>query len=183
MKLLTLLVISATLVSLLACEGGSTQSDNTAPKSHSHYPTKPAAPVNMRYQLSATPQVGVPLAVEISLTPDVAVAQLQLSYTFDSGLISNVNQNEFMYHDLAAGQTTTQVISITPQIADLSYINVFVSIQPVSGRPALRSFAIPIQTGTTARRHALPADTKIETNEQGESLLINKGSETRTQRR
>lgn len=181
MKLLTITNILLLAIGIAAC-------DNTTPTYDSKqagntpsigYPGKPSAAVEMSYQLLDTPELGLPVQINISLTPGINCRNIKLSYSTSSELVAGDNLTEFNFANINARQTISESIRVIPQSEGLHYINLVVTLESTQARAGSRSFSIPVKLGNIKDKTPLPQKARIKESPEGERIIIQRGRETR----
>ena len=130
---------------------------------------KPAAGVDLYYEIGSRPAVGQPVEIELLLTPTVGVDQLESSVTGMDGLRVTSPEPSFTASGLNAGDEVRQVVTVVPDAAGVYYASVLVRTDGETGVQA-RTFAIPLVVGqVAAAEKAVPGQTD-STGEQVRSL-------------
>lgn len=109
--------------------------------------TPAEAPVDVRYRLLTTPQVGQPFELEVSLVPLVDAASVGFQLRPDEGVLIAPATRQFTAEAVIARNARSQIVAITPQREGRFYVNVDASIV-VHGETKFRVVTIPIQVGT-----------------------------------
>ena len=123
----------------------STQTGASSPTAPRRSPAE--APVEVRYRLLATPQVGQPVEIEVSVMPLVDAASVEFQLRPDDGVRIAPNMQKFTFAAAIARESRSQIVSVIPQREGRFYINVDASIV-VNGEVITRVVMIPIQVGT-----------------------------------
>jgi hypothetical protein len=121
---------------------------------------KPAAGVDLYYEIAKRPSVGEPVDIEVRLISTVVVDKLEASVSGMDGLriVSPADPN-FTETGLAAGDELRRVITVVPETAGAFYASVVVKTDGETGVQA-RTFAIPLIAGeTAAAQKSAPAQT------------------------
>lgn len=104
---------------------------------------KPGAAVDLRFDVGARPAVGVPLQINLELTPRSAVSQLHATVVANDGL-DLVGTGDLDGADRpAVDVAVSRSISVTPQREGIFNLSVFVETDD----GLTRSFAIPLIVG------------------------------------
>ena len=121
---------------------------------------KPAAGVDLYYEIDKRPSVGEPVDIELRLISTVLVDKPEASVAGMEGLriVSPADPN-FAETGLAAGDEVRRVITVVPETAGSYYASVIVKTDGETGVQA-RTFAIPLIAGqATAAEKSAPAPT------------------------
>jgi hypothetical protein len=121
---------------------------------------KPAAGVDLYYEIQTRPSVGEPVDIEIRLVTQVVVDRLEASISAMDGLrILSPADPDFVETGLAAGDEVRRVVTFVPDTAGVFYASVLVKTDGETGVQA-RTFAIPLMAGeAAAAQKAAPAQT------------------------
>jgi len=183
MKILHIIYLLFFTMTLVACDNKGASSDTTLKvvdsKQPVKYPGKPSAPIEMRYEIVDTPELGLPLSIQITLIPGIDAENLRLTYSTSADLVAGDNLTEFNYPDVIAHQPIKLTINVIPQVDGLHYVNLIVRIDSTHSRAGVRSFAIPVSLGNEKVKLKLPKNTKVEQTPAGERLIIKKAKENR----
>ena len=149
------LIVAPVLLLLSACEkesaaskeqlGATAAGEPSSPTASRHSPAE--APVDVRYRLLTTPQVGQPVQIEVSLVPLVDAASVGFKLRPDDGVLVASNTRSFTADAVSARIPQSQIVSVTPQREGRFYVSVDASIV-VHGETKSRVVMIPIQVGT-----------------------------------
>jgi hypothetical protein len=170
----------ATLVMLGAC-GSEPEPQATAPAAPAPKPTvaaapkdetatyaravgdgKPGAAVNIRYEFSSKPSVGVPTELDVVFVPSAGVDSMDAKLggmegiTLAGALIAN-------FAPVEAGKSYHHKISVLPDRTGVFYITASVNTQ-IAGSALNRTFSIPFVVGNIAVQQK-PAPAKDDTGE------------------
>lgn len=116
---------------------------------------KPGAAVDLRYDITAKPEVGVPTEVDIAFVPRAGVDALDATITGMEGITVAGNLKAH-FDKVEAGKTYQHKISLLPETAGVYYITVEVTTT-LSGAAVGRTYSIPFVVGTpAAQRKADP---------------------------
>ena len=148
------LVAVPAVILLGACEQESAASKDQLEASADGGPSSPTAPrhspaeapVDVRYRLLTTPQVGQPVQIEVSLVPLVDAASVGFKLRPDDGVLVASNMRSFTADAVGARIPQSQIVTVTPQREGRFYVNVDASII-VNGETKSRVVIIPIQVG------------------------------------
>jgi hypothetical protein len=149
------LIAAPAILLLGACEQESTASTEQLAATSEGVPSSPTAsrrspadaPVDVRYRLLTTPQVGQPVQIEVSLVPLVDAASVGFKLRPDDGVLVASNMRSFTVNAAKARMPQSQIVSVTPQREGRFYVNVDASVI-VNGEMKSRVVIIPIQVGT-----------------------------------
>jgi hypothetical protein len=132
--------------------------------------TKPHAPVEMTFTLSAKPQVGHDLTVELVLSTTTDAEDLVVSVTADNNL--TLLEYPSLQHLGAQRKQQQQAIKIScqPQQDGLFYLNVSATLV-YDGQQQSRSFAIPVNVGDVDISRQLKATGVVEQDASGEAII------------
>lgn len=129
----------------------------TADMVHGVSPGKPAAPVDLKFNLSAKPELGKPLPIDIALLATGASDAMTLSVQASDGLEVDPATSLANFPKSQVGALYRHQITVTPRAEGAYFVNVVVTTV-VPGGPQSRSFAIPLLVGSVAAldKQALP---------------------------
>lgn len=117
-----------------------------------HSPGKPQAPVQVTWELTQTPRVGVPLAIDVQVTPTAAMDSVSVvSRTNNTGLLLKTADTEARFAKPARGQPLQKQLEVVPQGEGRFYVSVFITTQRGTQRMA-RVLMIPVQVGTVRQK-------------------------------
>ena len=108
--------------------------------------TPAEAPVAVRYRLLATPRVGQPFELEVSVIPLVDAASVEFALRPDENILISAATRSFTVDKVSARIAQRRIVSATPQREGRFYINVDASVF-VHGEMQSRTVTIPIQVG------------------------------------
>jgi hypothetical protein len=153
MKLIHCSSLARTLVLMLflgpafAAQPGSVAANGvSAVNVGKHSSIKPQAPVDVKYQLQSTPEVGQPLLIRLQFTALGNAQLLDASFRGASDLeVRNRGYAETEVSDKGI-MLVSQTVSVIPKANGLHHFNVFASAI-VAGRQLTRVVAIPVQVG------------------------------------
>lgn len=125
-------------------------------------PSKPGAPVDLKFELKARPEAGQPLPIEIAFVPRVATESLRATFIATEGLsVSSSVPAEFQKAQPASVYRHT--LTVVPREDGVYYVSAIVLMDMPNG-PEARTFSIPVIVGAPqedlepASRPASPAD-------------------------
>ena len=118
---------------------------------------KPGAPVELKFDIAARPELGQPLEVAVAVVPRSADVS-QLRVVFQSNEAVEVQSgNEAVQDKPADGVAMTHTVTVVPRREGVFYLGAVALIEGPDGSVA-RSFAIPIIVGDpVAAERALAA--------------------------
>lgn len=115
-------------------------------------PGKPQAPVRVTWELAEKPQVGVPLAIDVHVTPTAAVDSVSVvTRTDNTGLLFKTLDMEARFAKPARGQPLSRKLEVVPQGEGRFYVSVFITTQRGAQRMA-RVVMIPVQVGNVQQK-------------------------------
>jgi hypothetical protein len=117
---------------------------------------KTSAPVDLKYNLLAKPEVGVPFEVELSVSPRLAADAIDVEVAEAAGL-TIVGESTARFMPVEAGQAYTSRLLVRGDTPGLYYVSVIAKVStPV--QTETRAFAIPVVIGSPmAAQKAAPA--------------------------
>lgn len=116
---------------------------------------KPGAAVDLRYDITAKPEVGVPTEVEMAFVPRAGVDALDATITGMEGVTVAGNLKAH-FDDVEPGKAYPHTISLLPERTGVYYITVEVTTT-LGGAAVGRTYSIPFVVGTpAAQRKADP---------------------------
>lgn len=134
-------------------------------------PGKPAAPVEIRYQVLGTPLVGQPVAIELTLVAAPTGQPLRLSYYINDPESLRFAEAEPQQLELsidAAEGSAARQVTVVPLREGRLYLNVTAEIATDAGF-LLKSIAVPLSVGYAEGEPA--ASGKLEQGADGESVV------------
>ncbi len=169
----TLLLLAAVgLVS--ACQDEPTAAADTAepePVAAAYQsPGKPdLVPVDLRYRLLTTPEVGKPFQLELTIASPVATASLGYTLAAENGLLVDANSASFTVASKPARTPETTVVTLTPAMEGRYYLHVTCNVL-VDGRMMTKVVPIAIQVGQGTR--TLQQMGEIKTDSEGRPIVV-----------
>jgi hypothetical protein len=121
----------------------------TADMVHGVSPGKAAAPVDLKFNLLAKPELGKPLAIDVALIATGASESMTLAVQPAEGLDVDSASSRENFPKSQVGALYHHQISVTPRAEGAFFVNVVVTTV-VPGGPQSRSFAIPVLVGGVA---------------------------------
>ncbi len=118
---------------------------------------KTSAPVDLKYDLSAKPQVGVPFEIELVFHPRLPADTLEIEVTGMPGL-SIVQQGAFKFDKVVAGTPYSQKVTVQADADGTYYVSVLARMI-TAVQTEVRTFSVPVVLGT-APAAAKPAPQK-----------------------
>ncbi len=132
-------------------------------------PGKPqTAPVNLKYRLLETPQVGQPFDIELTVVSSVETPLLGFDVLQESGLLIDASSATHSASSKPAGSPESAVISVTPTHEGRFHLRVTCNVM-VDGRLLTRVVPIAIQVGQGTRPLEQLGETR--TDEDGNSII------------
>lgn len=114
-------------------------------------PGKPIlVPVDVKYRLLDTPQVGQPVRIELTLVSSIATTGLGYTLQAEDGLTIDPAALNKTFVGKPALTPQTTVVSVTPQLEGRFYLRVAANIV-AGGDSKTRIVTIPIQIGSGTR--------------------------------
>jgi hypothetical protein len=164
-----------TLAALLAaCGGGgddgpkvrnrtSTSADDTAQTAAAESPEdkrmanavatgKTSAPVDLKYDVLAKPEVGQPFEIELAFLPRLATDTLEVEVTGIPGLVV-VSGGKARFDGVAAGSRHVARVTVQADTAGIYYVNV-VARMITQVQTEARTFSVPVVVGNIAPAQA-----------------------------
>ena len=114
--------------------------DERAP-ARAELPGKPTGPIAVEYRLAAQPEVGVPLAIEVTARFEAAVSNLSLEANASIPRAVLVTTPEL---EAAGDGVSSWRITVVPLAAEAGYLSVIVAGN-VDGLPQASSVTIPLR--------------------------------------
>jgi hypothetical protein len=121
----------------------------TADMVHGVSPGKATAPVDLKFSLTAKPELGAPLAIDIALLATGVSDSMALSVQASDGLDVDPTTSVSTFPKSQVGSLYRHQIKVTPRADGVYYVNVLVTTA-VTGGPQTRSFSIPLLVGGVA---------------------------------
>ena len=118
---------------------------------------KTSAPVDLKYDLSAKPQVGVPFEIELVFEPRLPADTLEVAVTGMPGL-TVVQQGTFKFDKVQAATPYTQKVTVQADADGTYYVSVLARMISQI-QTEVRTFSVPVVLGT-APAVAKPAPQK-----------------------
>ncbi len=119
------------------------------------------APIDVKYRLLNTPQVGQPLLIELTLMPTVATTGFGFTLKPEDGLVVNAAQLTKSFAGKVKMTPERTTVSITPQREGRFYLHVAANVV-VNGQSKSRTVTIPIQVGAGTRELEVMGEVKID---------------------
>jgi hypothetical protein len=118
--------------------------------------SKTTAPVDMKYDLLAKPDIGVPFEVELEFSPRLPAEAIEIEVTDAAGL-TIVGEKAARFTPVEAGQKYTSKVLVQGDKPGLFYIGV-VAKMSTQVQTETRVFAVPVVIGNApAAQKAAPA--------------------------
>ena len=132
-------------------------------------PGKPnVMPVNVKYRLLDTPEVGQPVRIELTLVSSIASAGLGFDLQAEHGLTVAPDSLSRTFAPLPARTPETTVVTVTPQMEGRFYLRVAANVV-AGGDSKTRIVTIPIQVGEGTR--PLQSHGEIKTDAEGNPVV------------
>ncbi len=144
---------------------------------------KPGAPVELKFDLGAKPELGKPLEVTVAVVPrGEGISQLRVVFQSNES-IEVQSGNEMAVQDRPAdGVAVTHTVTVVPRRDGVFYLGA-VALVEGSGGSVARSFAIPIIVGDPVEAERAiadkPAQGVMAKGEAGEKIISLPASEPR----
>jgi len=146
------------LAALIACQQQPDVSEDDATANNEQpgdvyqSPGKPIlVPVDVKYRLLDTPQVGQPFSLELTIVSSVATSAIGYKIDAESGLSVDRTALSRNFSDKAAMSPVTTTLTITPLQEGRFYLRVSANVL-VNGVNKSRIITIPIQVGEGSRQ-------------------------------
>ena len=110
--------------------------------------SKAAAPVNLKYDIAAKPDVGQPFEVELTFLPRLAADALEVEISAVEGL-TLVTSGGVRFDNVQAGERYTTKVLAQSAAAGMYYIGVAAKMT-TKVQTEVRTFSIPVVVGTPA---------------------------------
>ena len=110
--------------------------------------SKTAAPVNLKYDIAAKPDVGQPFEVELTFLPRLAADALEVEISAVEGL-TLVTSGGVRFDNVQAGERYTTKVLAQSAAAGMYYIGVAAKMT-TKVQTEVRTFSIPVVVGTPA---------------------------------
>jgi hypothetical protein len=107
--------------------------------------SKTTAPVDMKYDLLARPELGVPFEVELTFAPRLPADAIEVEITEAPGL-TIVGEKVAKFTPVEAGQTYTSRVLVQGDKPGLYYVGVVAKMQ-TQVQTETRAFAVPVVIG------------------------------------
>jgi len=109
---------------------------------------KTAAPVDLKYDVLAKPQVGQPFEIELALLPRLAADALEVEVTGIPGLVI-VSGGVAKFEGVSSGDRHVARVLVQADAAGIYYANV-VARMITQSRSEARTFSVPVVVGNVA---------------------------------
>lgn len=106
---------------------------------------KPGAAVSIKYDLTAKPQVGVPLPVKVAFVPSAGADGLDVSFSGMDGITLSGNLTA-EFGAVKSGALYSHELTVVPERVGVFYVTVTASTR-FGGTNMARTFAIPFVVG------------------------------------
>ena len=113
-------------------------------------PGKPTAPVDLKFNISAKPALGVPLEIDLAVFATGAIDSMTLSAQGGDGLEIDAATSLASFPKSAAGVLYRHKLRVTPRAEGAFYVSALVTTLVAGTGPQSRSFAIPLLVGGVA---------------------------------
>ncbi len=147
-RIVTLL---ASIGLLVACQGEpAAEAEPVAAVADSdvlhHHGKADMVPVNLKYRLLETPQVGQPFDIELTIVSSIDTASLGFDVAPEDGLAVDAGSATYTVSSKPANSPETSVISVTPTREGRFHLHVTANVM-VNGQMLSRVVPIAIQVG------------------------------------
>ena len=109
---------------------------------------KTSAPVDLKYDLLARPDVGQPFEIELALLPRASASALEVEVTGIPGLVV-VSGGTARFDGVATGGRHVAKVTVQADAAGIYYANVVVRMIN-QAQTEVRTFSVPVVVGTVA---------------------------------
>jgi hypothetical protein len=113
-------------------------------------PGRPTAPVDLKFNISAKPALGVPLGIDLAVFATGAIDSMTLSAQGGDGLEIDAATSLASFPKSAAGVLYRHKLRVTPRAEGAFYVSALVTTVVAGTGPQSRSFAIPLLVGGVA---------------------------------
>jgi hypothetical protein len=123
---------------------------------------KPGAAVNIRYEFSGKPTIGVPTELDVAFVPSAGVDSMEVTLGGMDG-ITLAGPLTATFNSVEAGKAYRHKVSVLPDRTGVFYVSASVNTQ-IAGSGLNRTFAIPFVVGqpVTQEKAAPAKDAKGE---------------------
>jgi len=129
---------------------------------------KTSAPVDLKYDLAAKPDVGQPFEIELAFLPRLPADTLDVVVTGMPGL-TLVGNGTVKFDAVQAGTTYTQKVLVQADAAGTYYVSVIAKMI-TQVQTEVRTFSVPVVVGTLPAVAAKPEPQKDATGQAIESM-------------
>lgn len=106
-------------------------------------PHKQTGPIDIGASVQGAPRSGVPLSIEVRIAPRLAVPSLEVSLVASEGLTLR-SAAHYSYGALAAHDTQTITVQVTPQAPGLQLLSVIADAGGISEGASRRTYSIEL---------------------------------------
>jgi hypothetical protein len=139
-------------------QAATTPNDETANFARAVGDGKPGAAVNIRYEFSGKPAIGMPTELDVAFIPSAGVDSMEVTLGGMEG-ITLAGPLTATFNSVESGKAYRHKISVLPDHTGVFYISASVNTQ-IAGSGLNRTFAIPFVVGqrATQQKATLPKD-------------------------
>ena len=132
--------------------------DKTANLATAVADSKTSAPIDLKYDVLAKPDIGQPFEIELVFVPQVAADTLEVEVNDAPGL-TLVGERAASFAPVTGGETYTHKVLLRGDNAGLFYVSVIAKVS-TKVQSESRAFSIPVVIGTVpaAQKTAPPSD-------------------------
>lgn len=162
---------------LAAVAGGQPSGSAVAAKQagpHFRSAGKQRAPLAFNYEFLGKPTLGVPLQIDLYLTPTGPVSSADIELGADESLVVDGMPTAGSLRSRMPGGGWFQRIRVTPMAEGLNYVHV-VALADVQGQQRGASFAVPVQVGDARPRKR---EGRLEVDSDGRAIISMPAVET-----
>jgi hypothetical protein len=120
--------------------------DKTANMATAVADSKTTAPIDLKYDVLAKPDIGQPFEIELAFVPQVAADMLEVEVNDAPGLVI-VGERAASFAPVASGEIYTHKILLRGDNAGLFYVSVIAKVS-TKVQSESRAFSIPVVIGT-----------------------------------
>jgi len=166
------ILILGAIVFMPACDSAPSGHDISSDdyKKHMKYPTKPQAPLDMKYYLGKNVEVGEGLDVKMVFKTRQNVDDITIKYSIDTELAGEEQIHETSLGAQLRGQSSELILHLVPQQEGFYYIKVFATMSN-NGIQQSRSFAIPVNVGNVNPKHYMKQMGNVKTDATGQKII------------
>ena len=141
-------------------------------------PGKPGAPIEFKYELAETPQVGQPLVIDFGLVPQAASPTVHLMVATSGALTLGQSNAPAVLRNVKPGSEYWHRLVVTPQENGVFSVNLIATVG--EGEQTLaRTFSIPVVVGPAAMQSEKARKLNVEVDSTGQAIEVMPGQESR----